>query len=193
MKNERNLGMIEVEVKSKITSVIDVEQTLIAMGFTKNKYVAEEDTYFDNNEGYIRTSGSAMRIRRITDLETGKCISQINFKGVRHDMISMTRDEFETQIANATTMQQILNLLGYKAVDSIVRKNRMELVNGDMTACLDCVEGLGDFLELEIMVENKNQEAAALCRINAVLEELGDLVMERTNISYLSQLLGQKF
>lgn len=184
--------MVEVEVKAKITSESDVEKALITLGFTRNAYVEEEDTYFENKEGYIRGSGSAMRIRTITDLETGKSISQINFKGVRHDVVSMTRDEFETQVADAMTMQQILNMLGYYAVNPVVRKKRKEAVKGDMTACLDQVEGLGNYLELEIMAKDKNQEAEALCRIDEMLKTLGGLVVERTNTSYLSQLLGQE-
>ena len=55
-----------------------------------------------------------------------------------------------------------------------------------MTACVDRVTGLGDFLELEIIVEDETEQAAALGEIEMLLEVLGYTMQDTTRTSYLS-------
>ena len=55
--------------------------------------------------------------------------------------------------------------------------------------CLDEVEGLGTFLELEIMAEDESSKASALEKIERILKELGYEMEETTRVSYLTQLL----
>ena len=63
----------------------------------------------------------------------------------------------------------------------------------DLHACLDEVEGLGSFLELEIMVEDEGNRPEALGRIEEILEKLGYTMKDTTRVSYLGQLQGRNF
>ena len=89
--------------------------------------------------------------------KTGKCPSAayavITYKGQKLDRVTMTRPEYETEVSDPETADKILAALGYHVVPPEVMKLRKNLVRGEMTACLDHVQGLGDFLELEILVE----------------------------------------
>lgn len=184
--------MVEVEVKMKLNSKRysdeDVVSYLLKQGFEEGSFFREEDRYFDNAEQQIRNTDSAMRIRIVTDLNAQESFAQLNFKGKRMDTVSMSRPEFETQVMDANAIEQILNHLGYAAVEPKVVKIRRELVKEDMTACLDQVEGLGTFLELEIVVDDETQKEYALEMIEQLAARLGDMIAERTNVSYLSQL-----
>ena len=68
---------------------------------------------------------------------------------------------------------------------------RMILRNGDICACLDDVQGLGTFLELEIMAESEEARPAALERIEEILNSVGYTMDDTTRVSYLSQLQKQ--
>lgn len=57
-----------------------------------------------------------------------------------------------------------------------------------MTACLDSVEGLGEYLELEILVEQEEDRQQALQQIEERLLSLGYSMQDTTRISYLSML-----
>ena len=57
-----------------------------------------------------------------------------------------------------------------------------------MTACLDQVEGLGDFLELEVIVENEEDREEALDLVLSLLGELGYEKGDIIRTSYLSML-----
>ena len=63
---------------------------------------------------------------------------------------------------------------------------------GEITACLDQVDDLGDFLELEIIVQQESEREPALNKIIALLHELGYAPDEIIRTSYLSMLQGGK-
>ena len=60
-----------------------------------------------------------------------------------------------------------------------------------MTACVDQVESLGSFLELEILVDSPEQKESALQSIEALLLDMGSSLKETTRKSYLSMLLSK--
>ena len=61
-----------------------------------------------------------------------------------------------------------------------------------MTACLDLVSHLGEFLELEIVVSKEDEKDADLNRIISLLRELGYEPEEIIRTSYLSMLQNNK-
>ena len=60
-----------------------------------------------------------------------------------------------------------------------------------MTACLDSVHGLGDFLELEVLTDREEKRKQALGRIEDILEKLGYKISNTVRTSYLSMLQNQ--
>lgn len=192
--------MIEVEVKLPIDSAERIESKLLNMGFICKKTITQEDRYYDNKEGMIRGTGQALRLRCVDD----DCC--ITYKGQKLDSVSMTRQELETSVGDKDVMDGILRQLGFEVVPPKVKKLRREFSmvwagtvpavteaipvrEYDMHACLDQVEDLGDFLELEIMAE-ENDRMNALAEIERVLNELGYKMSDTTTNSYLSMLQG---
>lgn len=200
--------MVEVEVKLKIDSAEIIEKKLLAQGFSFQEAYFQEDKYFDSKDGEIRKGGQALRLRVIRavdslDKENPEQPSQedrkqvqketvcITYKGEKLDSVSMTRQELETWVADKEVMEKILGALGFHAVPPSVKKTRREflLSHCNMHACLDDVEGLGAFLELEVMAEEKDR-TTAMEKIERMLQVLGYELSDTGTNSYLSMLQG---
>jgi len=180
--------MIEVECKLKIDNPNYIENVLNTLGFKYVETVEETDTYFDNEPEQIRGNDSALRIRTTRNTDTGEITAELNFKGPKYDNVSVTRPEFETFVGDASVAKAILCQLGYSAVSPYVHKMRKTLTCENITACIDQVEGLGTYLELEIVVSEENKKDAALSKIESILNKLGFTMSDTTTTSYLSAL-----
>ena len=180
--------MIEVEVKLPIENKEILEEALAKKGFIKTSQVCEEDMYFDNASGQIRRGGEALRIRKVTDLQTGKSQSVMTYKGKKLDTVSMSRRELETGVADAKTCMGIFEALGFEMVPPVVKKIRQEYTLDNMNACVDQVQGLGNFLEMEMVIEEQDNKEEALLQIEKMLDSLGYRMEDTTRRSYLSML-----
>lgn len=180
--------MIEVEVKLPIPDPEGVKNRILEAGFKEQRFIEERDTYFDNARGDIRANGEALRVRETKDCRTGKKQAQINYKGKKLDTQTMTRRELETGVEDGAVCREILQAIGYSPAEPEVIKVRTMLQKDSVTACLDNVRGLGDFLELEILVEREEKKDAALGQIKDILNSLGYQVSDSVQTSYLSML-----
>ena len=185
--------MIEVEVKLPVADLAGTRTELLKNGFKENAFIEERDTYFDNQHGDIRANGEALRVRETTDHLTGKKRAQINFKGKKIDTRTMTREELETGVEDGEICRNILQAIGYAPAAPEVVKDRTMLQKGNVTACLDKVHGLGEFLELEILADSEEQKDIALGRIENILNNLGYQISDTVRTSYLSMLQKSKF
>lgn len=195
--------MIEVEVKLKIRDYDVVRNYLQNHGYDIVETLIETDSYYDDSNGLIRKSDSALRIRCTEDEITGNKKSVVTFKGPKMDNKSMTRQEAETEVGDGKVLNEILEALGFSSVEPKVIKHREQFKRDFLNACLDRVEGLGDFLELEILIDdspnagisgNKQNPDTAMTYTQALeiieqeLNALGYSIEDTTNISYLTQL-----
>ena len=189
--------MVEVEIKLRISSCESIANKLTELGFNKSQILKETDVYFNGVDRDFRESGEALRLRMIESLDgtaviadrVGEPLIELTYKGPRLDDVSMSRIEHQVQIEDFETMNTILLNLGYKPVLP-VNKIRREFFSEEMAACLDTVEGLGDFLELEIIVDDESQREVALNKIEGVLNALGFKISDTITVSYLSMLEG---
>lgn len=180
--------MIECEIKLKIKNPEEIRSKLLSLGFTESDQLTETDTYFDNNNGDIRSNDNALRVRETINHTDNHKYCQINYKGKKLDDKTMSRPEYEVEVSSAEDMAKILSFLGYYPVSVQVKKKRTTLRDASLTACIDYVEGLGDFLELEAIVANEVQKDSELNRINGILAKLGYSLADTTTTSYLSAL-----
>ena len=183
--------MIEVEFKIPIADKAKTYTQLCELGFEKKRRVRETDRYFDNDTQAIYKNGEALRVREVLDLDTNEENSCITFKGERLDTVSKTRHELETGIDSSKTGIAIFEALGYHIVEPQVIKERLYLENGEMHACLDTIDNLGSFLELELVISDNSELENAQLRIKDTLESLGHSVDESISTSYLGLLKKQ--
>lgn len=179
---------IEVEVKIPVRSWEDVIGRLEQAGFEQNGVHEETDTYYNSTWYDLREHDKALRIRRVKDLTEQRSWAELNCKGPKLDQVSVSRRETEMILEYPDRMEQILEELEFYPTKITVRKTRFCFRRGRITAFVDRVEGLGDFLELEIMENGEEKRQACLNEIEMVMQEIGYEMANTVRTSYLSLL-----
>ncbi|MCQ1534271.1 class IV adenylate cyclase [Methanosarcina sp. KYL-1] len=175
--------MIEVEVKVRADHS-KVLPLLKNIGAEKITVEEQSDTYFAAPHRDFAKTDEALRIRSLD----GSAV--LTYKGPKLDSVSKTREEFETPV-NETTTTKILHALGFSEAGA-VRKKRDVFRAGDITVCLDAVEGLGEFLEVEIVVEDDRKLESSRAQLFKFLEQLGVGEEDSIRTSYLEMVLDKK-
>jgi len=187
------MSVLEIEMKASLAGV-DPERLSAAaerLGFVPDYACREEDTYYNGIDRDFRETDEALRVRSHT--QDGRVEACVTYKGPKQDARSQTRTELESGAASPETMRTILERLGFRKVLE-VRKNRRGFCRSGMNLCLDEVDGLGRFLELEIVAPDGTEGAqreALLERRFTVLDELGVPRENLTRSSYLELLMAR--
>jgi len=137
--------MREIEIKLKVKDLGALERELIKRGCKLSDPIRQEDVIFSNRPNFFNNSKEGDIIPRIR--KQGNVV-QLNFK--QQKSREMDNLEYEIKIDNANSAQKMLEMLGWNAQVE-VKKTRKEGRLGEYTVCLDRVDGLGDFVELEKM------------------------------------------
>jgi len=174
------VNMIEIEVKvradhSKVRSILK------NIGATKIGVENQSDSYFAAPHRDFAKTDEALRIRSLE----GQAV--LTYKGPKIDKVSKTREELETPVDEAATTK-ILHALGFSDA-GIVRKKREVFSSGEITVCLDAVEGLGEFLEVEIVAENEKELDISRRKLFEFLKQFGAGEKDSIRTSYLEMVL----
>ena len=94
-------------------------------------------------------------------------------------------------MGDASICRGILQSIGFMPVPP-VEKLRQYFQREDITACVDSVKHLGDFMELECIVKEENEREQALGKLEEILGQLGYSMEDTTRTSYLSMLLRKE-
>jgi adenylate cyclase class 2 len=137
------------------------------------------DTYFNSPDRDFAKTDEALRIRSVD----GRSV--MTYKGKKLDTLSKTREEFETPVDGGTT-RSILLALGFRE-SGVVRKTRKVYRYENMTICLDKVDELGEFMEVEIGAESDIEGHSK--QIFSFLEKLGIGEEDSIRTSYLEMVL----
>lgn len=182
-------GSWEVEKKFHVDNVEALRQRLSQFGFMQGEREQHRDTYFRHPCRDLRATDEAFRLRMVN---SEACIT---YKGPRLKSSSevKTRTEIELNVDASENEQwrMMLQHLGFAAVPTVEKTRQLytsldEAWNSVIVA-LDCVEQLGDFAEIEILVTDDTQLGAAQATINHLGEQLG--LSRPQSRSYLSLLL----
>ncbi|NCN65330.1 MAG: class IV adenylate cyclase [Candidatus Altiarchaeum hamiconexum] len=132
--------MLEVEVKAKIKNLEEFKKRLKETNAKFLKTEIQEDLYFNHPCRDFAETDEALRIRKINDK------TFLTYKGKRLDAETKTREEIEINCGEE--ISEILTLLGFKTVAN-VQKDRKEYEFEKLHICVDKVEQLGNFVEIE--------------------------------------------
>jgi adenylate cyclase class 2 len=183
--------MLEIEVKYPVADWDSVERKIREWKAEVDDAHEEADRYFNAPDRDFAKTDEAVRIRQIGHANL------VTYKGPKTDAQTKTRTEIEVPLAMgehiAEEFGRLLIHLGYRPV-AIVRKRRvpchLRRDGFDVEVCLDNVESVGKFVELEILAPSESL-AAAKAVLLKMADELGLQTQERR--SYLELLLlGQK-
>jgi adenylate cyclase class 2 len=171
--------MLEIEIKTRSKNNSQVEKVLLDRGATPMGEQDQVDEYFNHPCRDFAETDEALRLRKDSK-------GKITYKGPKIDRFTKTREEIEMEIDDLDKMAAILVHLGFRSV-ARVKKKRKEYVLDGVTVSLDSVEGLGDFVELEVQ---GNDPAEGRSRVERLRDQLGLAGSERR--SYLEMLLVEE-
>jgi len=180
---------LEVEQKYRVDDPPGLRKRLADLGVVFSKPVAQADHYFNHPSRDFAVTDEAMRIRSVGEQNF------VTYKGPKLDRTVKTRREIELPLAEgaaaAEAFSELLTTLGFRST-AVVRKQRTPgtLTWNDVQyeICWDEAEGLGTFLEIELVVDAEGADSARK-QILALQEVLGLTNVERR--SYLAMLLGR--
>ncbi len=171
------MGRLEVEVKVRVHGdPHDVGVKLRSIGFNKVAEEQQVDIYFSHPCYDLASRDEALRLRIVG----GKAI--LCFKGPRLPGPLKSRKEIEVEVSNAEECLELLSSLGFKELAKVIKRRRIFERRG-VKVCVDSVEGLGHFLE----VEADNPED-----VLEVLKVLGYDVSDVVRETYLEMILSSK-
>lgn len=155
--------MQEVEVKYRVRDLTVLEEALAGKGVLLSAPVVQDDQAYGPGGWEFGESKFGVTFGRLRS-EGGRHVFTVK-KPMANDLACL---EHETVVADREEMHRALVLLGMRPMIRIVKKRRTGRW-GDVAVCVDEVEGVGAFLELERVV-------AVDVSAEAVQEELDGLV-----------------
>ncbi|WP_340820087.1 class IV adenylate cyclase [Methanolobus sp. WCC4] len=173
--------MLEIEVKARADHQ-QAKELLTDMGAHFIGVQHHSDTYFNAPHRDFGNTDEALRIRSVD----GRSV--MTYKGKKLDTVSKTREEFETDVDGGNTRSILLALGFYES--GVVKKIREVFKYEDMTICLDSVEGLGEFMEVEIGAESDIETHKK--QIFSFLENFGIGEEDSIRTSYLEMVLEKE-
>lgn len=161
--------MREIEIKLKVNNLEEIEKKLKDHGLVISKEITQHDIIYihrddkgdftDAYEGHI-----ALRMRY------EGTVAKITLKQRRSN--EMDNIEYETKVEDGEMMHEILQLLGWKPMVE-VKKTRKKGKLGEYEICLDRVDKLGDFVELEKMIDDNADPEKIKNELFKELEKFG--------------------
>ena len=171
----------EVEVKLKVSGLKRLEKMLLEKGASVlAKDVTEVDVYFEHPCRKFLETDEALRVRVSNHTVT------LTYKGPRAKGEIKRRREITVTLGDVEKddVLDLLETLGFKRV-AVVRKKRSYYRLDKVVVSLDYVEGLGEFVELELVGPEANS--------NELVKLASDLGLEWSPVqrTYLEMLLEE--
>lgn len=164
---------IEAEIKARVRDVPAVRAALIARADVQS--ATYHDTYFDRADGGFMASGRELRLRTVETRQSTRTV--LTFKAPAVDEASGSKPEFETRVDDREAAAAILAGLGYEVALSFSKHcENFEFNEAGyaMLATLVTVPEIeGTFLEVETIVESRDELPAALNAIREMMREAG--------------------
>lgn len=180
----------EVELKFRLagSQAEEVLSIINELGGKRSDSIEQQDLYFAHPQRDFVQTDEALRIRACGD---ENCLT---YKGPKVGGPTKTRHEIETTFGSGRqTCEQLaetLEILGFRRVRTVVKQRvafALSWDGYDYTLALDTVEGLGEFIEIELLANEDDRDAAGA----AVLKLAGRLqLQEPERRSYLGMLEG---
>ena len=154
----------EVELKYRLSDAAAIEQRLAKAGATLDPPQSQIDRYYAHPARDFAATDEALRIRSVGDA------NYVTYKGPKQKTASKTRREIEIPVGEGEPARakfaELLEALGFTPVAEVRKQRRRGTVlwNGQhVEIALDDVSGLGAFIELELIADERALAEAQAC------------------------------
>lgn len=171
--------MYEIEVKAKVRDESQVLASLANLGCSLSSPVRQDDTIFIRQDLAVETLPPDRIILRLR-VQGDAAIFTLK----KHGRNELDSYEKAVVVSDASNMRTMIELLGYKEVSLLhVVKTRQQCHYKDMEICLDTVDELGTFIEVEKLTD-EGATAVIQEELWQFLETLGILSEDRVTQGY---------
>jgi adenylate cyclase, class 2 len=180
---------LEVEAKAAAKDLKAVEAKLGRLGAVLEANKVERDEYWAHPARNFGETDEALRLRITTaDDGGGWSGADLTYKGPKLDAVTKSRREEKVDLGvdAVPALRRVLEGLGFRPF-ATVTKERREFEAAGLTVCLDRVEEVGDYVEVELVTDNLE---AGRVRVLDFFKELGLNPSERR--SYLELKLTKR-
>jgi adenylate cyclase class 2 len=195
--------MIEVEIKVRISDPSMIRKKFAEFNGVYKLSLHHEDIYFNMPKGLrdFKQTDEALRLRK--SIEFNRNISKITqsinyyitYKGKKIDETTKTREEIEVKISEIEDMKNLLKLLGFREVFTVIKERELydfTFRDTRMEALIDYIPILEQhFVEVELMSESSDNVGKSKDILFKFLEKFGIKKQESIRKSYL-ELISDK-
>lgn len=179
--------MLEIEMKFVQPDLVVLRRRLAEWGALPAGSQSERDAYYNAPDRDFAKTDEALRVRHLEQA------TLVTYKGPRLDSQTKTRREIELPLGvgkeTAQQFAQLLQALGYRLVAEVCKQRvsyHLRREDFQLEICIDEVQGLGSFVELEIQAPESDLDRGRATLLQTAAE-LGLHQGERR--SYLELLL----
>jgi adenylate cyclase class 2 len=174
---DRAVGVQEVEVKYRVSDLHALVAALGERGIDLSPPVVQDDQAYAPTGWRYGMSKIGVPFARLRTSE-GRHLFTVK-RPVDNELACL---EHETVVADREQMHAALLSMGFASTVTIV-KTRRTARWGEVSLCLDVVDGIGGFVELERLIGLGESGQAAQQGLDLLVRSLG-VPVERTNETY---------
>jgi adenylate cyclase class 2 len=167
----------EIEVKYRVLDLTALEAALARRGLVLSRPVHQDDQAYAQDGWHYGMSKLGVPFARLRT-QAGRHLFTLK-RPVDNEMACL---EFETEVSDRAQMHEAIMNMGFYPTVRIVKTRRTARL-GDLALCLDEVEHLGAFLEIERVIPPGQSGAAVQAELDAFARSLG-VPLERTTDTY---------
>lgn len=145
--------MREIEIKARLNDKKKVMDKLAELGCVFEFEVTQLDTVYTLAAGSLELYDSNKHYLRLRVKDNGKVLFTIK----QPQKNWLDKIEHETEVVSKESMENALLLMGYKPA-VVVNKKRIVTHYNSCEICIDEIENLGSFIEMEMMTNDGNAE-----------------------------------
>lgn len=162
--------MREIEIKARIASTQSIVDVLKAQNIAATDPVTQHDRVYgqDGIEDTTDNTAAWLRIRSETRQGETKHIFTLK-RSVTNQMDSI---EHETEVADPVELESIIKQLSFSLYSDLTKTRQKAHLN-DIEICIDSVDGLGNFVEVEKLTDEDADYDAVAAELWLVLDQLG--------------------
>lgn len=171
----------EIEVKYRVCSLTDLEAALTARDLALSTPVYQDDQAYAPDGWSYGMSKQGVSFARLRT-QDGRHLFTLK-RPTDNELACL---EFETEVTDRDQMHEAILHMGFYPTVRIVKTRRTARLS-DLSLCLDKVEHLGAFLEIERVIPPGQPGEAVQAELDAFARSLG-VELERTTDTYDSLL-----
>lgn len=168
--------MREIELKFKVDNLENIIKSL------ENSSCQISETIIQNDSIYVEDLNNVQSVEGSVWLRIRKTNDQIELNYKKQHAKKMESEEIEFGVDSYEKANEFLSALGYKKWVEVNKKRRYTKYK-ECNVCIDQVEHLGDFVELELLIES-NDAVDYEEKLLSIAESLGIDSSNRINSHY---------